>query len=443
MRYAFAFLAAAAAATTLVAGAAASDAGSNAPLRLTSGAEIQRYLASIGVDPRTVVVQRGLRNYAGPNCPGKRWTCTTARRVVQIGYHQSPNVFECSPAGPGTNPATGTCVIVQSNTTAANVAVCRMQTTAPSVTQSCSITQTNEQGANRATVDLLARLRGASPHEGVQTVGVTQSNGSGLNNLNSLQRIDAFVSGGAVQKQEGHQDLTADQTTTSGNNNSQVKQFQVLRGTASVNDGLQQHQNADNEGPNLDADVEQDSTSGGKNTSLLDQGTNYNLLATSREGPVEQRQGSPAGGLRGNINQSSSGPSTSTNFQDEDLNAHATTPSGTLTQVQFGPAECCTNQLGNPNNVFDINQESMLFSDGGAQSSLILGSCVTSGTCMVDQVQRTDDDFETNSDSCTASSFSPTCAVFIGIECVPGEGCFPTEGGPTIVESRAADSRER
>ena len=441
MRHAFAFLAAAAAATTLVAGAAASDAGSSSPLRLTSSADIQRYLTSIGVDPRTVVVQRGHRNYAGPNCPGKRWNCTTARRVVQISYHQSANVFECTPAGLGTNPATGTCVIVQTNTTAANVAVCRMQTTAPAVSQSCSITQTNQAGANRATVDLLARLRGASPQEGQQTVDVTQSNAVGLNNLNSLQRIDGFLSGGVVQKQEGHQDLTAGQTSMSGNNNSQVKQFQVLRGTASVHDGLLQQQNADDEGPNLDADVDQESTSG-RNSSLLDQGTNYNLLATSRAGPVEQRQGSPTGGLKGNIDQSSSQPSTSTNFQDEDLNAHATTPAGTLTQVQFGPAECCTEQLGNSNNVFDINQESMLFSDGGTQSSLILGSCITSGTCTVDQVQRTDDDFETNSDSCTAS-FESTCAVFIGIVCVPEEGCFPTEGGPSILDRRTAAARER
>jgi hypothetical protein len=441
MRHALAFLAAAAAAATLVAGAAASDARTHSGLRLSSNAEINRYLTSIGVDRRTVVVQRGPRNYAGPRCPGKRWNCTTARRVVQISYHQSGNIFECSPAGAGTNPATGTCVIVQTNTAGANVAVCRMQKTAPEVSQSCSITQTNELGAHRATVDLLARLRGASPQEGVQTVDVTQQNGSGLNNLNSLQRIDGFLSGGVLQKQEGHQDLTAGQTSTGGNNNSQVKQFQVLRGTASVNDGLQQQQNADDEGPNLDADVDQHSTSG-RNSSLLDQGTNYNLLATSREGPVTQRQGAPTGGLKGNIDQSSSQPSTSTNFQDEDLNAHATTPSGTLTQVQFGPAECCTEQLGNGDNVFDINQESMLFSDGGTQSSLILGSCITSGTCTVDQVQRTDDDFETNSDSCTAS-FESTCAVFIGIVCVPEEGCFPTEEGSSILDTRFARANER
>ena len=53
--------------------------------------------------------------------------------------------------------------------------------------------------------------------------------------------------------------------------------------------------------------------------------------------------------------------------------------------------------------MFDINQESRLFSNGGTQSSLITGSCTTSGTCTIDQFQRTDDETVTNSDSCTGS----------------------------------------
>ena len=55
-------------------------------------AKIHSYLRSIGLDPRTVVVQTGKRNYAGPRCPGKRWTCTTATRVLQAG---SDNAFQC------------------------------------------------------------------------------------------------------------------------------------------------------------------------------------------------------------------------------------------------------------------------------------------------------------------------------------------------------------
>lgn len=423
MKHAVILAVATVAATALVAGAGASGERTAARGQPSSTSSIDLYLASIGVDPRTVVVQRGRRNYAGPRCPGKGWNCTKARRVAQFSQ-QNANVFECSPAGPGTSRPTNKCVIVQTNVTAANVAVCRMQTTAPVVGQSCSITQSNQKGANRATVDLWARLRDGTTQEGRQTVAVEQKNGAGLNKLTSLQRVDGLLSKGTSQAQEGHQTVDADQTSTSGNNDSQVKEFQTLRATAVVNHGLGQRQNADDEGPNLDADVTQHSTSG-KNSSLLDQGTTYNLLATSKAGPVEQRQGAPSGGLRGNVDQTSSKPSTSVNFQDEDLNAHASTPPGTLTQVQFGPAECCTDQLGNADNVFDINQESKLFSDGGTQSSRISGSCVTSGKCTVDQLQRTDEETLTNSDSCVGSVEYP-CSVFTGIVCTPEYGCFTT-----------------
>ena len=79
-------------------------------------AKIHSYLRSIGLDPRTVVIQTGKRNYAGPRCPGKRWTCTTATRVLQAG---SDNVYQCSPAASvvsSTNDGgTQTCEVTQSN----------------------------------------------------------------------------------------------------------------------------------------------------------------------------------------------------------------------------------------------------------------------------------------------------------------------------------------
>ena len=96
MKSVMVFVVAAAAATALVAGAGAGGERTAAGVRLTSMSSINRYLASIGVDPRTVVVQRG-RNYAGPRCPGKKWNCTSARRVIQISYHQNPNVFGARP----------------------------------------------------------------------------------------------------------------------------------------------------------------------------------------------------------------------------------------------------------------------------------------------------------------------------------------------------------
>src|SRR5919108_1689312 len=54
-------------------------------VNVRSQASINRYLRSIGVNPATAVVQKGLRNYAGPNCPGADWNCTSANApVVQL-----------------------------------------------------------------------------------------------------------------------------------------------------------------------------------------------------------------------------------------------------------------------------------------------------------------------------------------------------------------------
>jgi hypothetical protein len=441
MRYVLAFLAAAAAAT-LVAGATAGGAGSQPSLRLTGKASLDGYLASVGVDPRTVVVQRGRRNYAGPRCPGKGWNCTKASRVVQISSHRGPNAFECSPAGAGTNPATNTCVIVQSSTAGANVATCRMRDDGMTVAQSCSITQTNLQGANRATVELFARTKDGSMQDARQTATVQQTNASGRNFLHSLQSIDGVVrTFDPAQTQEGHQTLTVHQSSSSGKNEALVGQFQSFLAQAHAHNGVVQRQNAADAGPNLLADIVQTAASGA-NSSILKQLARYEASAKSKAGPVEQRQGSAVGGLKGNVDQTSTAPSRSHNFQREDLDLRARTK-GALTQVQFGPTECCTEQLGNAKNVFDINQQSALSSNGGTQSSRISGSCVTSGRCRVDQSQRTDDDVETNSDSCKGSVAFP-CSVFIGILCVPEEGCFDTGGGePEVAKPGRGKKRQR
>ena len=338
---------------------------------------------------------------------------------------QEENIFTCTPAGAGTNPATNTCVIVQTSTTGTNTANCRMVDTGAAVSQSCSITQTNSEGGNFATVDLRANGRGGAALTTQQDVDVTQANGSGRNDLNSYQKADhlAQVAGG-VQSEEANQTLELDQASTTGPNDVQVKQFQFLKATANVNGALAQRQNAADAGPDQAADITQDSDSG-KNTSLLDQGANLTLSGRSRTS-VNQRQGSPTGGMDGHVDQFSSQPSTSVNHQDEDYNANGNAPAGMLTQVQFGPMDCCTDQLGNAANVFDINQESRLFSNGGTQSSDILGTCRTSGRCTVDQFQRTDNEVVTNSDSCEGSVMTP-CTVATGITCVPGGEC--TSGG--------------
>src|SRR5262245_30582495 len=72
-------------AVVLIAGANAVTAPITTPsFDLASKAAVMKYLATHGIDTKKIVIQRGARNYAGPHCPGKGWTCTTSKRVVQI-----------------------------------------------------------------------------------------------------------------------------------------------------------------------------------------------------------------------------------------------------------------------------------------------------------------------------------------------------------------------
>jgi hypothetical protein len=43
-------------------------------INVSTRAAVIHYLRSIHVNAKHVVVQRGLRNYAGAHCPGKGWT---------------------------------------------------------------------------------------------------------------------------------------------------------------------------------------------------------------------------------------------------------------------------------------------------------------------------------------------------------------------------------
>ena len=111
-------------AAVLVAGAGAVGEKNQATLKLTSKAGIDRYLVSMGYNPRTFVVQRGKRNHAGRGCPGATWNCTTARRVVQISGRSSVSEFTCSPKGSGTSGGASDCVIVQVSQGGVNDARC-------------------------------------------------------------------------------------------------------------------------------------------------------------------------------------------------------------------------------------------------------------------------------------------------------------------------------
>src|SRR5438045_6188144 len=57
--------------------AASAKAHGGATIDVSTRAAVVDYLRSIRIDPRGVVIERGLRNYVGARWPGRGWTCTT------------------------------------------------------------------------------------------------------------------------------------------------------------------------------------------------------------------------------------------------------------------------------------------------------------------------------------------------------------------------------
>jgi len=120
---------------------------------LSNVSNIKTYLRSLGIAPDRVVIQRGTRNYAGPNCPGFAWNCTAARGVVVQMAQAGENKFECSPDVYPTE-APDMCFVSQNNTNGNNHATCRESSdVVPAVVLTCDVTQFNVNGDNHATID--------------------------------------------------------------------------------------------------------------------------------------------------------------------------------------------------------------------------------------------------------------------------------------------------
>jgi hypothetical protein len=402
-------------------------------------ADLTRRLESIGVDSSSAVFQHGLRNYSGPDCPGRRWTCTSTNvPVVQIADSGTAarNVGECAP---GSNE----CVIVQIGTSGENLADCIEETDQPVgvVEQSCEIIQVNVLGTNTAVVrQAIRQMAIGAAQDARQTATLVQKNGSGPNLVTIGQQIDQsaknqVASGTAIdQTQEGHQFTSVDQTTETGSNSSNVEQFlsESLEATLSTSmpkdSSVTQKQNAFDAGPNTQARIDQqsDPTNGGTNTSSLLQ--ENRLEAEARADSIDQAQGSLSGGLDGFVKQSSSGLSTSTNRQDEVQLATATV-ADVVSQTQHGPARCCTTQFNNRDNIFDIVQTTtQMASDPDAlQTNELRGSCITSGICTINQT------VNLNGASVTGGCSGAACFPFI--LCPPPAG---TPGDPCAVGIRRA-----
>jgi hypothetical protein len=467
-------------------GAGATRAPAKHAVGLSTNGGVREYLVSHGISPRGVVIQRGARNYAGPRCPGKRWTCTRSHRVIQIATGRGSNRFRCSRAH---------CVVVQvtKSALAASTARC-IKTTG--ITQSCSITQTGS-GPNTAIVVEIATKTSGLTQNASQTAQIVQSASGGSNTACVLQRTT--IDGSTVARRgvpvtvtlDAHQAISITQdspsggntakgaTTTGGCGSDTLEQSQALSSTATGTMGITQNENAAPNGPNMLLDVEQNQSPGvfgsasGENHVTFNQTNTLTAVAVTPVGPVNQTQSSDGGGIQAKVNQFSHDRSTADATQNETQCVHAqiggtptctrgSTPSYTLNQQQFGPASvwnsgsdrgsrsrgfhllrkggCCSVQADNPNDVFTINQGSTQNADNGAtQTNTVQGDCSTSGTagCGVTQTTTVQGETTTNTQTAQTVSTGITCSgttcetappiVFDGS---PGTNAPPSTLGP-------------
>jgi hypothetical protein len=426
-------------------GAGAARTPAKPALNLSTNAKVREYLRSLGISPRGVVIQRGVRNYAGPRCPGKRWKCTRSHRVVQIATHRGKNSFRCSVAR---------CVIVQvtKSLLATNMAKC-IRTTG--ITQSCSINQTStgSDGNQAIVVEIAKKLTGLT-QSASQTAQIVQTADSGSNT--ACVRQTAEIEGSTVAKRgvpvsvnlDSHESILITQNAHSGDNTVQgatetgscssapLNQSQAIRSTATGTAAITQNENKMLAGRNMLLDIEQNQSNGyfgtatGENTADSLQTSTLTALATTPNGPVHQWQSQPdedGGGVDAIVNQDSRGESFNHSSQMETQCLRAVT-SGTpscgsvqhtlpvgWTQDQYGPVRkggCCSSrhgdagrhfmlrkgsspssQTGNANDMFFVDQKSTQDVDAApaghpgqvTQANFVQAECSTPGNCRARQ----------------------------------------------------------
>jgi hypothetical protein len=445
-------------------GAGAASTPAKHAVDVSTNAKVRDYLRSLGISPRGVVIQRGTKNYAGPRCPGKRWTCTRSHRVVQVASARGKNSFRCS---------VKRCVVVQltKSLLAANSAKC-IRTTG--ITQSCSITQTGT-GPNTAIVVEIATKSSGLTQNASQTAQINQTATAldatdPLNTACVVQR--ATINGSTVRSGvpvtvtlDSHQSISITQNSHSGGNTvqkatdagactsgTQLEQSQTITSTARGSMDITQKQNAAPGGPNMLLNIQQNQadtyhgSASGVNTAAWSQTSKLTAFAVSPVGSVTQVQSTVDGGLEANVEQFSTTPSVidsqQTETQCERVATEGTPSCGTpqaalpatytWSQTQVGPVRKGpgSNQEGSDGHQFFVNQGSTQTAgegDNADQSNVVEGACHTDGNCTVDQATTVQGVRTTNHQSGQDIDTTTTCT---GTECVPtctGEDCVAPE----------------
>lgn len=408
---------------------------------LSCAEDIPAYLVGIGVNPddaANAICQEGLRNYAGPSCPGASWNCVRANApIVQIASPLGTNLFYCTGLD---------CVVVQVALSGGqNGGACdRTDKHSATALQVCDITQANDgnpNSTNAAGIQQNIQQSSGSVQDARQVARITQTNSVGRNIAHIHQVVgqsqNAKGSAPVTQTQEAHQAATVSQTTLDlvaselGDNSSNVNQRQNQSQRGRTGSSITQNQNTavggnlnpfacdQPDGPydqqkNQCADVTQHSgvldvlvpvlaPGGGDNDSTLNHQITQRQTAEKAE-TVNQSQGAFSSGEAGNKEQLSSGVSTGTANQDM-LQTQSAPPSAFGFQDQrTGDPRCCWAQFGNTANSASITQATnQVASDPNAfQDAVLQADCDSTGMCHVQQDATIDGD--TNSNSCDDTS---------------------------------------
>jgi hypothetical protein len=463
------------------------------PVDLSTDAAVAAYLRSVGVDPGGVVVQRGLKNYAGPFCPGAGWNCTTATQVVQVAPAGGTNTFECGdpallrPAVPA-NPAyaaTRACLAVQDAPSGTNTIEVRQQrTNQNNQTLSCvpGTMQQTVGGQNHFNCHLVIQVKGDQlVQSGNEVAAIKQLAVGGGNHANihlQISLTSAVRSPAGDQRQDAHQSADVDQDATMGAfNHASVHEAQFLRATSRGATTTNQYQNTGGlpQGfqdcvsgsivtePNSCAVINQQSD-GGTQTSQLKLLNDLDARTDATAG--SQNQGAPSAGapnnntgLDGTVPQPTTG---GTDHSHEEYEERQTTAAGGAGVVvnQTAPSSCCALQTGSSaSSTVNANQKSVqravligpvppsvdlatldltlaMPTPSAVQATLLFGKIATNGDGTLTHDARQDGGSQRQ--ECTAEPVeegTPACTLVTAlvngqpITCEPGEVLVFTEEG--------------
>jgi hypothetical protein len=436
----------------MVAAGALALAGAGSAAKPASGVSATPRATGMHLGPG-VVRQIGARNYAGPNCPGVGWNCTTATRVLQIATDGGDNIAQCTGGTASSTGDTQTCAISQGG--ANNTARCTEHINAPSATQSCLIIQTGAK--NTAVVDQMIVATNSANQLSNQTAIVMQGDAVGAATLNSVQitqnvkQNTGSAEDAGFQFQDAFQVATVTQNASgSGKNMSQIDQSENQH--AHSQSAIDQEQNGmpalddcapgvAGSSPNVCANVKQTAVDG-TNTSTLNQ--SIDEKAKSQNPDVTQFQGWSGGGINGQVHQAVSltGPGFSTNTAKQSKTQDASAPAGAF-QQQFDPVSCCgfaSQDGGGDKNSETIHQDANLKASSDLdfvfQEANIFGTSRSGdGSCTFDQHAT----LNTGSQSNTGT-LDPCPIATASMQCQAGESDF--SDGIDVVVGDVAPQQE-